>query len=80
MSDESNVVAFAPRPVKVDPPPLQFIEVRLRDENCNLQVNVCDTEGNIFSLEFALKSSEGFDLNRLRRAWAEWRGAATVAS
>ena len=79
----NNVVRFEarrPESPPSEPPPLTFVEVRLRDANCDLQMSMCDSEGNTFVLEYALKSSAGFDLNRLRRAWAEWRGDSCAAS
>lgn len=82
MTDATNVVTFAPRPKpEPAPAPLLFVEVRLRDESCNLQMNLCDSEGNVFTLEYQLKSSPDPDLlNRLRLAWADWRGGSCAAS
>jgi hypothetical protein len=77
MSD--NVVAFAPRPPKV--PELSHVEVRLEDKDCALVIIVRDENGDAFALDYALTWwPPNFDLNRLRAAWAHWRGHSTVAS
>jgi hypothetical protein len=78
MSDESNVVAFAPR--CSEPPPFSHVELRLR-RNCTLQLNAVDERGDIVTFEFALIAPvTAVDLERLVCAWEGWRGLSAAAS
>jgi hypothetical protein len=78
MSDESNVVAFAPRPIA--PPPFSHAEFRLR-RDCTLQVNAVDERGDIVIFEFGLIAPvTAADLTRLVGAWATWRGTSAPAA
>lgn len=53
--------------------PLSFAELRLR-ENCDIRLVACDESGARVQLEYKLIASPaGFDLARLRSAWARWR-------
>jgi len=77
--DETNVVAFAPRPQPT--PVLAFCEVTL-NEDCSLTLTVHDDAGNVAAiLSYGLQDKpEGFDMSRLAEAWDIWRGSSTKAS
>ena len=75
----SNVVAlFKPKPV----PTLQYVEIRLNEEDCSLTLSAHDDAGSIVTFEYTLtsKSPETFSLEELRAAWDRWRGSSTKAS
>lgn len=72
-----NVIAFAPRPQPV--PQLEFVELRLRSEDCAIEMTVHDELGNRIVLGYTITSKpEDFDIARLREAWAGWRGCSAV--
>jgi len=75
----ANVIAFEPKPKPV--PAVQSVELRL-GEDFSIEMLLRDDAGNVVAvLEYALASkSDGFDLDRLRRAWDEWRGFSEIAS
>jgi hypothetical protein len=80
MTDVSNVVVLQPRASKV--PALRYVELRLIDETCDLEMTLHDADGNIvanIAYDLAFKPKE-FDLDLLRAAWAEWRGGTAAAS
>jgi hypothetical protein len=74
----SNVVAFKPKPA----PTLQYVEIRLNEEDCSLTLSAHDDAGTIVTFEYSLtsKSPETFSLDELRTAWDRWRGTSTKAS
>jgi hypothetical protein len=73
-----TVVPFErPRP---EPPSLTHVEVRL-NEDCSILLTLVDDAGNRIFLDYVLQwSPPDFDLDRLRCAWAHWRGTSTAAS
>jgi len=74
----TNVVPIRPR---AEPPALTYVEVRLNAEDCSLLLTVYDEAGNRFAMDYPLGwSPPDFDLDRLRRGWAAWRGSSTAAS
>ena len=59
---------FTPRSKEL--PTLEFVELRLNNETCGIEMTVHDEAGSVVVLEYALASSpKEFDLDRLRRAW-----------
>ena len=83
--EPTNVVTFAPRARVVpaqEAPALRSVELRLL-ENCDLEMTLCDADGNVaavLALGITARQPADFDLGLLRAAWAEWRGASSVAS
>jgi hypothetical protein len=79
MTDHTNVVPFErPRP---EPPALTCCEVRLNVRDCSLVLTVYDEVGNRYDMDYPLGwSPPDFDLDRLRCAWAQWRGTSAAAS
>jgi hypothetical protein len=77
----ANVIKFAPRAAPLELP-LEFVELRLSDEGCNLQMTLFDRDHNVVAvLEFALSSKPAnFDLELLHAAWEHWRGSTGLAS
>jgi hypothetical protein len=63
-------------------PALQFVELRLHDENCDLEMTVTDDAGNVVAvLAYSLSFKPlDFDLDLLRAAWERWRGGSAAAS
>ena len=58
--------------------PRVFVAELHLDEDCGIQMVLCDDAGNVVAtLAYALLASkpDDFDLDRFRRAWwDEWRG------
>lgn len=76
-----NVVVLKPRRKRA--PALRFVELRLIDETCDLEMTLHDDAGNIVAvLAYSLSSvaRQDFDLNLLRDFWDRHRGGTAAAS
>jgi hypothetical protein len=82
----SNVVAFAPRRREAEQqqesPCLEFVELRLRMEDCAIEMTLHDKGGDACVLTYVINaaSPDSFDLNLLRDAWSRWRDCSGFAS
>lgn len=85
MSDDetnaANIVPFAPRPQRQSEPELQFVELRLDEQTCAIEMTVVDERGDTFVLRYPPpRVPEGFALTRLVEGWKTWRGSTAAAS
>ncbi len=69
----NNVLQLEPR--RREAPMLRSAELRLSESGHAIELTVHDDAGGIAILEYGLVSlPPDFDLDRLRRAWDQWRG------